>query len=106
MAYRTSSQAEARTTTQITSLLSTKETTPFLAWRSLSDDLIPSQLSKVQQHQIEQMNLHEELHTVYLLSQEFVTLLKEQQAEALDSWLKRAKESRVTELGSFVNGIR
>ena len=68
--------------------------------------LSPSQLTKVQQQQIEQMNLHEELHTVYLLSQEFVTLLKEQQAEALDSWLKRAKESRVTELGSFVNGIR
>jgi transposase len=35
-----------------------------------------------------------------------VTLLKQRQAEALDSWLKRAKESRVTELGSFVNGIR
>jgi transposase len=66
----------------------------------------PSHLTKVQQHQLEQMNLHEELHIVYLLSQEFVTLLKEQQAETLDSWLKRAKESRVTELGSFVNGIR
>ncbi len=68
--------------------------------------LAPSQLTKVQQQQLEQINLHEELHTVYLLSQEFVTLLKEQQAETLDSWLKRAKESRVTELGSFVNGIR
>ncbi len=32
-------------------------------------------------------------------------LLKERQAEALDGWLKRAKESRVTELTSFVNGI-
>jgi transposase len=52
------------------------------------------------------MNLHEELHTVYLLSQEFVTLLKERQVAALDGWLKRAKESRVAELGSFVNGIR
>lgn len=66
----------------------------------------PSKLSKVQQQQIEQINLNEELHTVYLLSQEFVTLLKERQVEALDSWLKRAKESRVTELSSFVNGIR
>ena len=68
--------------------------------------LSPSKLTKVQQQQIEQINLNEELRTVYLLSQEFVTLLKERQAEALDSWLKRAKESRVTELGSFVNGIR
>ena len=33
-------------------------------------------------------------------------LLKDRQVEALDSWLKRAKESRVTELNSFVNGIR
>lgn len=68
--------------------------------------LSPSKLTKVQHQQIEQINLTEELRTVYLLSQEFVTLLKERQAVALDSWLKRAKESRVTELGSFVNGIR
>ena len=34
-----------------------------------------------------------------------MTLLRERQAEALDSWLKRAKESQVTELTSFVNGI-
>jgi transposase len=68
--------------------------------------LSPSQLSEVQQQQVEQMNLNEELHTVYLLSQEFVTLLKERQVAALDGWLKRAKESHVAELGSFVNGIR
>ena len=60
----------------------------------------------MQQQQLEQMNLHEELHTVYRLSQEFVALLKERQAAALDGWLKRAKESRVAELSSFVNGIR
>lgn len=68
--------------------------------------LSPSKLSGVQQHQLEQMNLHEELHTVYRLSQEFVALLKERQVAALDGWLKRAKESRVAELSSFVNGIR
>ena len=68
--------------------------------------LSPSKLTKVQQQQIEQITLNEELRTVYLLSQEFVTLLKERQAEALDAWLKRAKESRVRELSSFVNGIR
>jgi transposase len=68
--------------------------------------LPPSKLSAVQRQQVEQINLNDELHAVYVLSQEFVTLLKERQAEALDSWLTRAKESRVTELGSFVNGIR
>ena len=33
-------------------------------------------------------------------------MLKERQAEALDSWLTRAKACHVTELTSFVNGIR
>jgi len=69
--------------------------------------ILPSaKLSEVQRQQIEQINLNDELQTVYLLSQEFVTLLKERQAEELDSWLKRAKESRVTELSSKVLGIR
>lgn len=68
--------------------------------------LSPLKLSEVQQQQLEHMTLHEEHHTVYLLSQEFVALLKERRVAALDGWLKRAKESRVAELGSFVNGIR
>ena len=33
-------------------------------------------------------------------------MLKERQAEALDSWLIRAKACQVTELSSFVHGIR
>jgi transposase len=68
--------------------------------------LPPSKLSEVQQHQVEQMKHNEDLHSVSLLSQEFVTLLKERQVEALDCWLKRAKACHVTELSSFVNGIR
>ena len=32
------------------------------------------------------MNRNEELRAVYLLSQEFVSMLKERQVEALDSW--------------------
>src|SRR5256714_1141755 len=65
-----------------------------------------SKLSEVQQQQVEQMKHNEDLHTVYLLSQEFVTMLKERQVQALDSWLKRAKACHVIELSSFVNGIR
>jgi transposase len=68
--------------------------------------LPPSKRTQAQQQQVEQMNHNEELRTIYLLSQEFVTVLKERQVEALDSWLKRAKECHVTELTSFVNGIR
>jgi transposase len=40
------------------------------------------------------------------LSQEFVSLLKNRQVEALDGWLKQAKACHITELTSFVNGIR
>ncbi len=68
--------------------------------------LLSSKLSEVQQQQVEQMKHNEDLRTVYLLSQEFVTMLKERQVEALDSWLKRAKACHVAELSSFVNGIR
>jgi hypothetical protein len=35
-----------------------------------------------------------------------VTLLKERQEEALDSWLEHAKACHMTELISFLNGIR
>ena len=68
--------------------------------------LPPAKLTKVQQRQVEQMKLNEELRTVSMVSQECVSLLKERRTEALDPWLKRAKESRVAELRSFVNGIR
>ena len=70
--------------------------------------ILPSEkLTRRQQQQLEHIcQASDELRMVYLLSQAFVTLLKERQVESLDGCLKRAKESQVTELGSFVNGIR
>src|SRR5260370_12869903 len=68
--------------------------------------LPPSKRTQVQQQQVEQMNLDEELHAVYFLSQEFVTMLKERRSESLYSWLTRAKACHVAELTSFVNGVR
>jgi transposase len=70
--------------------------------------ILPSEkLTAKERQQVEHIcQASDELCTIYLLSQEFVTLLKERQADALDGWLKRAKESQVTELISFVNGIR
>ena len=69
--------------------------------------LSPKKLTVLQRHQVEHIcQASDELRTVYLLSQEFASLLRERQAESLDSWLKRAKESHVAELSSFVNGIR
>jgi transposase len=70
--------------------------------------ILPSEkLTAKERQQVEHIcQASDELCTIYLLSQEFVTLLKERQADALDGWLKRAKESQVTELIGFVNGIR
>jgi len=69
--------------------------------------LPPEKLTAAQRKHLEQIcQGSSELRSTYLLSQEFVTMLKERQAEALDSWLKRAKACHVTELTSFVNGIR
>jgi transposase len=66
----------------------------------------PEKLTAKQRQQIEHIcQASSDLHTVYLLSQEFVTLLKERQAEVLHEWLNRAKASQVAELKSFANGI-
>lgn len=69
--------------------------------------ILPAKKLTAKQHQqLESIcQASSDLHTVYLLSQEFVTMLKERQAETLNEWLKRAKESHVAELKSFANGI-
>ena len=69
--------------------------------------LPPEKLTAKERHHMESMcQAGSDICALYLLSQEFVTRLKERQAEVLDSWLKRAKACHVTELTSFVNGIR
>jgi transposase len=66
----------------------------------------PEQLTAKQQQQIEHIcQASSDLHTVYLLSQEFVTMLKERQADSLHEWLKMVKAIHITELTSFANGI-
>jgi transposase len=69
--------------------------------------LPPEKLTAKEQQQMEHIcQASSDLCAVYLLSQEFVTLLKERQVQALDSWLTRAKACHIPELTSFVNGIR
>lgn len=68
--------------------------------------LPPEKLTAEQKHQLERMyQASLDLFIVYHLSQEFVTLLKERQAQTLSDWLKCAKACRVAELASFANGI-
>ena len=69
--------------------------------------ILPSEkLTDVERKHLEQIcQASSELRSTYLLSQEFVTMLKNREASSLDGWLKRAKESHVSQLRSFVNGI-
>ena len=66
----------------------------------------PEKLTDTQHHQLEHIcQASSDLHIAYLLSQEFVTMLKERQAESLYAWLKLVKECHVAELIGFANGM-
>jgi transposase len=66
----------------------------------------PEKLTAKQSQQLEHLcEASSDLHTAYLLSQEFVTMLHERRAESLHGWLKLVKERHVAELISFAHGI-
>lgn len=68
--------------------------------------LPPEKLTARQKQRLEQMcQASSDLFIAYHLSQDFVTLLKERQAETLNEWLKCAKASRVAELARFAHGM-
>lgn len=68
--------------------------------------LSPEKLTAKQKQQRDQLSqASTDLFLAYHLSQDFVTLLKERQAESLDHWLRCAKASGIAELASFANGI-
>lgn len=68
--------------------------------------LPPEKLTVKQKQQLEQLSqASPELFMASHLTQDFVNLLKERQAQTLDHWLKCAKASRVAELVRFANGI-
>jgi transposase len=68
--------------------------------------LPPEKLTAKQKRQLEHLcQASSDLFIVYHLSQEFVTLLKERQAQTLSDWLNCAKACRVAELARFANGI-
>jgi transposase len=46
------------------------------------------------------------VQTAYPLAQEFIRIVRERHADALESWLTRASESGIPELQSFVAGLR
>jgi len=47
-----------------------------------------------------------EFRVLFLLVQDFVTMLADHQDQNLDTWLTQAEESHIAELKSFAQGIR
>jgi transposase len=69
--------------------------------------LLKEKLTAAHQRQVEQMcQASEELSVAYELSQEFVELFKGRKAPALQDWLRRAKESQISELGSLAKSLQ
>jgi transposase len=67
----------------------------------------PEGLSPTQQRYLEQIcQASNQMKQVYKLSQQFLSMVRQRQAESLDEWLKRVKEHGPGELISFASGIR
>jgi transposase len=67
----------------------------------------PDALTPTHQRYLEQIcQASDEMKHVYELSQQFVSMVRQRQAEPLDAWLKRIREHGPHELISFASGIR
>ena len=66
-----------------------------------------TKLNEKQQWQVKQIReSHPDLDVAYQLSQSFVTMLAERRDQYLDTWLKQAEQSTISEFQGFANGIR
>jgi transposase len=82
---------------------------PRLSARQVSFLFIkrPEALAPHQQRSLEQIcQASEELKRVYELSQQFVSMVRQRQAEPLDAWLTHVKEQGPRELLGFASGIK
>jgi transposase len=67
----------------------------------------PLQVTESEQEDLAHMQAQNSgLATIYALTQDFVSMLRERNAEELDAWLDRAAASECPELQRFANGIR
>jgi transposase len=61
----------------------------------------------MQRHHLELITqANDDLKLAYELTQEFVTMIRQHQADPLDGWLMRVKAQAPRELKSFVAGLR
>jgi transposase len=67
----------------------------------------PEALAPTQQDYLEQIcQASDELKRAYELSQHFISMVKQREAEQLDAWLTQVKEQGPRELRGFASGIR
>jgi transposase len=106
--WRASSPSSARRTS------GPKRTTPAPSRRRLSSRQAsflfvkqPESLAPTQQRYLEQIcQASNELKRVYDLTQQFVSMVRQRQAEQLDAWLSHVKEQGHHELIGFASGIK
>ena len=84
-------------------------TTRRLSSRQASFLLVkqPGALTETQRNHLEQITqASDDLHLAYQLTQEFVTMIRQQQADPLNGWLERVKTHAPRGLKSFAVGLR
>lgn len=66
----------------------------------------PAGLTQAHHRSLEQISqASDELKQVYELSQQFVVMIRQRQAEQLDAWLEQVRDHAPRELKSFARGI-
>lgn len=66
----------------------------------------PAELTPAEQQEVAFLcQVPPQLEAAYQLTQRFVTLMKERQADRLEDWLKGARGSHIPELGTFGRGL-
>ena len=66
----------------------------------------PAELTPAEQQEVAFLcRVHPQLEAAYQLTQSFVTLMKERQADRLEDWLKGARGNHVPELVTFGRGL-
>ena len=85
----------------------TTSTKPQMAPRRLSWLFLrhPEQLEKQEQQTLSLIRQEKSVEIVYGLSQQFVVMVKERNAQRLDSWLRDCQMSGISDLVTFAQGL-
>jgi transposase len=73
-----------------------------LAWLFLRD---PQQLERQEKQTLSLIRKAQKVEVAYGLAQQFVTLLKERNAQPLETWLRDCQQSEISDLVTFAQGL-